>query len=182
MSAGKYIATRISTLKPPGQIPPNPISVLRLLNARQWQFFFIAFAGWTWYVIYLFLSLPSFFLSILFYGGADEKTLGHDRDAFDFFTVSMTVSSLAREFKRTKADITWGITLVLMLRSVGAITFGLAADKWGRKWPFIINNVLFIVLEMGTGFCKTFVFLTGPPPFFLLVCVEGLPSLTFWQI
>ena len=181
MSAGKYIATRISTLKPPGQIPPNPISVLRLLNARQWQFFFIAFAGWTWYVIFFHLFLSFFTFS--FTAVLTRKTLGHDRDAFDFFTVSMTVSSLAREFKRTKADITWGITVALMLRSVGAISFGLAADKWGRKWPFIINNVLFIVLEMGTGFCKTFVFLTAPPPlFFLLVCVEGLPSLTFWQI
>lgn len=78
-----------------------------------------------------------------------------DRDAFDFFTVSLTVTALAKDFGKTKTDITWGITLVLMLRSVGAITFGLAADKWGRKWPFIINNVLFIVLELGTGFCQT---------------------------
>lgn len=77
------------------------------------------------------------------------------RDAFDFFTVSLTVTALAKDFGKSKADITWGITLVLMLRSVGAITFGLAADKWGRKWPFVINNVLFIVLELGTGFCQT---------------------------
>ena len=79
------------------------------------------------------------------------------RDAFDFFTVSLTITSLAKAFDKSKADITWGITLVLMLRSVGAITFGIAADKWGRKWPFIINNVLFIVLELATGFCNTFV-------------------------
>ena len=121
------------------------------------------------YFFYLFLSFfPFSFTAVL-----TRKTLGHDRDAFDFFTVSMTVSSLAREFKRTKADITWGITLVLMLRSVGAITFGLAADKWGRKWPFIINNVLFIVLEMGTGFCKTFVYLTAPPPPFFFSRLRG---------
>jgi SHS family lactate transporter-like MFS transporter len=44
----------------------------------------------------------------------------------------------------------------LMLRSVGSIIFGLAADRYGRKWPFIINNVLFIVLELGTGFCRTY--------------------------
>lgn len=125
MSVGRYAATRISTLKPPGNIPPNPITVLRQLNWRQWQFFLVAFAGWTW-------------------------------DAFDFFTVSLTITSLAKAFDKSKADITWGITLVLMLRSVGAITFGIAADKWGRKWPFIINNILFIVLELGTGFCNTY--------------------------
>jgi len=76
-------------------------------------------------------------------------------DSFDFFTVSLTVSALAKEFDRSKKDITWGITLVLMLRSVGAIGFGLAADKWGRKWPFIINNLLFIILELATGFMTT---------------------------
>ncbi|KAI5839169.1 major facilitator superfamily domain-containing protein [Morchella snyderi] len=125
MSVGRYIATRVSTLKPPGHVPPNPFTTLRSLNQRQWQFFLVAFAGWTW-------------------------------DAFDFFTVSLTITPLAKEFGKTKADITWGITLVLMLRSIGAISFGLAADKWGRKWPFIINNVLFIILELGTGFCQTY--------------------------
>ncbi|KAH6629646.1 sugar transporter family protein [Boeremia exigua] len=77
-------------------------------------------------------------------------------DAFDFFTVSLTVEDLAETFHKTKKDITWGITLVLMLRSVGSIIFGLAADRYGRKWPFIINNLLFIVLELGTGFCTTY--------------------------
>lgn len=43
-----------------------------------------------------------------------------------------------------------------MLRSVGAIIFGIAADRYGRKWPFIVNNILFIVLELGTGFCTDY--------------------------
>lgn len=77
-------------------------------------------------------------------------------DAFDFFTVSLTVSSLAKQFGKTNTDITWGITLVLMFRSVGSILFGIAADRYGRKWPFILNNVLFIILELGTGFCNTY--------------------------
>lgn len=33
---------------------------------------------------------------------------------------------------------------------------GLAADRYGRKWPFIINNILFIILELGTGFAQTY--------------------------
>ncbi|KAK5148961.1 hypothetical protein LTR04_000263 [Oleoguttula sp. CCFEE 6159] len=77
-------------------------------------------------------------------------------DAFDFFTVSLTVTDLSVAFDKTKADITWGITLVLMLRSVGSIIFGVAADRYGRKWPFVVNNILFIVLELGTGFCQTY--------------------------
>ncbi|CAN9395547.1 unnamed protein product [Alternaria alternata] len=125
MTAGRYIATRIPTLKPAHDKVANPIALLRLLNLQQWLFFLVAFFAWTW-------------------------------DAFDFFTVSLTVTDLAETFGKTKADITWGITLVLMLRSVGSIIFGLAADRYGRKWPFIVNNVLFIILELGTGFCSTY--------------------------
>jgi SHS family lactate transporter-like MFS transporter len=125
MSVGRYVATRVPTLKPANDKVPNPITLLRMLNTQQWLFFFVAFFAWAW-------------------------------DAFDFFTVSLTVGPLAKTFGKTNAEITWGITLVLMLRSVGSTIFGLAADRYGRKWPFIINNVLFIVLELGTGFCSTY--------------------------
>lgn len=125
MSAGRYLATRFSTLKPPMDRVENPFKLLAMLNGKQWLFFLCAFIAWTW-------------------------------DAFDFFTVSLTVSELAVQFDKTTKDITWGITLVLMFRSVGAITFGLAADRYGRKWPFVVNNLLFIVLELGTGFCQTY--------------------------
>ncbi|KAK0767037.1 hypothetical protein N5P37_000769 [Trichoderma harzianum] len=125
MSAGHYLATRFSSLKPPMLNLPNPWKLLRMLNRQQWAFFAIAFWAWTW-------------------------------DAFDFFTVSLTVADLAKQFDKQTTDITWGITLVLMFRSVGAILFGVAADRYGRKWPFIVNNLLFIALELGTGFCNTY--------------------------
>lgn len=69
-------------------------------------------------------------------------------DAFDFFTVSLTVDQLGETFNKSNTDITWGITLVLMFRSLGSILFGVAADRYGRKWPFIVNNLLFIALEL----------------------------------
>lgn len=125
-SVGQYAKTRLTSLRPSGEIPPNPFKVLRSLTWHHWRFFLVAFWAWT-------------------------------LDAFDFFTVSLTITQLAKEFDKTKADITWGITLVLMLRSVGAITFGLAADKWGRKWPFIVNNMLFIIFELLTGFATSYV-------------------------
>ncbi|KAL1984638.1 hypothetical protein VTN96DRAFT_8860 [Rasamsonia emersonii] len=82
--------------------------------------------------------------------------LGWTWDSFDFFSVSISVTSLAKYFGKSNSDITWGITLVLMLRSVGAIIFGIASDRYGRKWPFVVNNILFIVLELGTGFAQTY--------------------------
>lgn len=66
--------------------------------------------------------------------------------------MSLTVNQLAETFDCSAKQITWGITLVLMFRSVGAVIFGLAADRYGRKWPYVANLCLFIVLELGTGF------------------------------
>jgi SHS family lactate transporter-like MFS transporter len=43
MSAGRYLATRFSTLKPPMDKVENPITVLRLLSTKQWLFFLCAF-------------------------------------------------------------------------------------------------------------------------------------------
>lgn len=82
--------------------------------------------------------------------------LGWTWDAFDFFSVSLTAAEIAESLDVSITSVSWGITLVLMLRSVGAVIFGLAGDKWGRKWPFIVNLALFIVLELGTGFVKTY--------------------------
>jgi len=125
MSVGRYLATRLPTLKPPMDKVDNPFKLLAMLTLKQWLFFLCAFIAWSW-------------------------------DAFDFFTVSLTVDDLALTFNKSAKDITWGITLVLMFRSVGSTIFGIASDRYGRKWPFIVNNLLFIVLELGTGFCQTY--------------------------
>ncbi|KFY02930.1 hypothetical protein V490_00358 [Pseudogymnoascus sp. VKM F-3557] len=77
-------------------------------------------------------------------------------DSFDYFTVSLTISELAETFGKTTTQISWGLTVTLMFRSVGSAVFGIAADRYGRKWPFVVNNILFIVLELATGFCQTY--------------------------
>ncbi|KFY22637.1 hypothetical protein V493_06453 [Pseudogymnoascus sp. VKM F-4281 (FW-2241)] len=77
-------------------------------------------------------------------------------DSFDYFTVSMTIPDLAETFGKTTTDISWGLTVTLMFRAVGSTIFGIAADRYGRKWPFVVNNILFIVLELATGFCQSY--------------------------
>jgi SHS family lactate transporter-like MFS transporter len=74
MSVGRYIATRIPTLKPPMEKAPNPFKLLALLNLQQWMFFLVAFFAWSW-------------------------------DAFDFFTVSLTVADLAETFDKSTKDV-----------------------------------------------------------------------------
>lgn len=70
----------------------------------------------------------------------------------DFFTVSLCVTEIAAEFHELPSSVSWGITVTLMLRSVGALIFGTLADRYGRKWPMITCLVLFIILELSTGF------------------------------
>lgn len=77
-------------------------------------------------------------------------------DALDYFAISLNVSNIAVSLNCTVTQITWGMTLVLMLRSVGAIIFGYLGDRYGRKWPLVVNLCLFAVIQIGTGFVKTY--------------------------
>jgi len=46
MTAGQYIRTRLTTLKPTFNRVENPFRLLGLLNTQQWLFFLLAFSGW----------------------------------------------------------------------------------------------------------------------------------------
>lgn len=77
-------------------------------------------------------------------------------DAFDYFSVSMNVSNLADTFDVKPSTVTWGITLVLMLRSVGAVIFGIMSDRYGRRMPLSIVMICLTVLQIGCGFVNTY--------------------------
>ncbi|KAI0973084.1 carboxylic acid transporter, partial [Xylaria arbuscula] len=81
--------------------------------------------------------------------------LGWTWDAFDFFTVSLCVTEIATEFKTTNSAVSWGITITLMLRFVGALIFGGLSDRYGRKWTMITNLCLFIIFELASGFAQS---------------------------
>ncbi|WEJ96924.1 Carboxylic acid transporter [Yamadazyma tenuis] len=82
--------------------------------------------------------------------------LGWTVDAMDFFCVSATAPNIALTLNVSITQVTWGITLVLMFRSLGATIFGLASDYYGRKYTYILVCLLFVVIEIGTGFVKTY--------------------------
>lgn len=44
----RYIPSRITSLKPPAAKLKNPWTIIRSLDAHQWNMFLIGFAGWTW--------------------------------------------------------------------------------------------------------------------------------------
>ncbi|KAI0249023.1 MFS general substrate transporter [Lactifluus subvellereus] len=78
-------------------------------------------------------------------------------DATDFFSVSLSVTRLQKQFGKDKAStITQAITLTLLFRSVGAVIFGILSDRFGRKWPLVFNLLFCSVLELGSGFVNNF--------------------------
>jgi len=78
--------------------------------------------------------------------------LGWTLDAFDFFLVPISVAAIADEFKTDDATIIFSITLTLMFRPVGALVFGLLADRYGRRVPMMANLVFYSLIEVATGF------------------------------
>jgi MFS family permease len=77
-------------------------------------------------------------------------------DAFDYHALSIQTTKFAAYYKRNNTDITTALTLTLLLRSVGAAFFGLAGDRFGRKWPMVINMLVVGLLQIATIYCRTF--------------------------
>ncbi|KAG2123831.1 carboxylic acid transporter protein [Suillus clintonianus] len=77
-------------------------------------------------------------------------------DALDFVAVTLTIPLLSEQFGKSTSAVTTAFTLTLLFRSVGAVIFGMISDRFGRKWPLVINLIICGVLELGTGFVNTF--------------------------
>ncbi|KAF4555411.1 Sugar (and other) transporter-like protein 32 [Elsinoe fawcettii] len=77
-------------------------------------------------------------------------------DAFDFHALSIQTVKFSDYYKTSKTNITSAITLTLLLRTVGAAVFGLAGDKYGRKWPMVINMWILGLLQIATIYASTF--------------------------
>src|SRR5437763_9399225 len=82
--------------------------------------------------------------------------LGWTLDAFDFFLVVMTLTAIAREFGRSDAAIAFSLLLTLLFRPVGALIFGLLADRYGRKLPLMLDLAFYSVIELLSGFAPNF--------------------------
>jgi len=77
-------------------------------------------------------------------------------DAFDFHALSIQTTKFAKYYHTDNTNITTAITLTLLLRSVGAAAFGLAGDRFGRKWPMVGNMIILGLLQIATIYSNTF--------------------------
>ena len=82
--------------------------------------------------------------------------LGWTLDAFDFFVVVFLFDSLAAQFKVPKAQIVATLSWTLLVRPVGAVIFGLLADRYGRRIPLMANVIFFSVIELLCGFAPNY--------------------------
>jgi MFS transporter, SHS family, lactate transporter len=82
--------------------------------------------------------------------------MGWTLDAFDFFVLVFLVDTLAAQFGVPPSKIIFTITATLALRPVGALVFGLLADRYGRRRPLMANVVFFSVFELACGFAPNY--------------------------
>jgi len=82
--------------------------------------------------------------------------LGWTLDAFDFFIVVFLFDALAHQFGVTKKEIVFTTTVTFATRPVGALLFGLLADRYGRRIPLMANVIYFSLIELLCGFSPNF--------------------------
>ena len=77
--------------------------------------------------------------------------LGWTLDAFDFFILTLIIDDVAKAFGKTRPDIAFALTVTLAMRPVGAIIFGIMADRLGRRLPLMLNVIFYAVLSVLSG-------------------------------
>lgn len=82
--------------------------------------------------------------------------LGWTLDAFDFFVIVFLYDTLAHEFDVSKKAIVFTTTATLALRPVGALIFGVLADRFGRRIPLMANVIYFSIIELLCGFAPSY--------------------------
>ncbi len=82
--------------------------------------------------------------------------MGWTLDAFDFFVLVFLVDTLAAQFHVPASKIILTITATLAMRPLGALVFGLLADRYGRRRPLMANVVFFSLFELLCGFAPNY--------------------------
>src|SRR5438132_8915785 len=82
--------------------------------------------------------------------------LGWTLDALDFFLLTFVLGPVAHNFGRTIEQVTFAITITLMMRPLGAFIFGWLGDRFGRRIPLMIDIVFYSIIELLTAFAPNF--------------------------
>ncbi|MBL8955532.1 MAG: MFS transporter [Myxococcaceae bacterium] len=77
-------------------------------------------------------------------------------DAFDFTVFLLVMPQIAKEFGVSQTATAAIIAPTLLMRLVGGVAAGWAADKWGRKLPLMISVVWFATCNGIMAFAPSF--------------------------
>lgn len=82
--------------------------------------------------------------------------LGWTLDAFDFFILTFMLGTIAQDFNKSIPEIALTLTATLAMRPVGALIFGLMADRYGRKRPLMISIIFYSIVEVLSGLAPNY--------------------------
>jgi SHS family lactate transporter-like MFS transporter len=81
--------------------------------------------------------------------------MGWTLDSLDFFLLIFCVKAMAADFKTQPSAVLGAVFLTQAFRPVGAIVFGMLADRYGRR-PVLMANILsFSVIELACAFAPS---------------------------
>lgn len=77
-------------------------------------------------------------------------------DAFDYFIVVLVYADIAKTFHHSNAEVAFVTTATLIMRPVGALLFGLWADRVGRRLPLMVDVMFYSVVGFLCAFAPNF--------------------------
>jgi SHS family lactate transporter-like MFS transporter len=85
--------------------------------------------------------------------------LGWTMDAFDYFIVVLVYADIAKDLKVSLTTVAFLTTVTLIMRPVGAIIFGLWADRIGRRRPLMTAVCFYSAVGFLAAFSPNFTIL-----------------------
>ena len=82
--------------------------------------------------------------------------LGWTMDAFDYFLVVLVYADIAKDFGVSLERMAFLTTVTLLMRPVGALLFGLWADRAGRRTPLMVDVAFYSVIGFACAFAPNF--------------------------
>jgi SHS family lactate transporter-like MFS transporter len=81
--------------------------------------------------------------------------LGWTLDSLDFFILIFCVPAIAKEFHTQPSAVLGAVFLTQAFRPVGALLFGVLADRFGRRPVLMVNILSFSVIELACAFAPS---------------------------